>query len=103
MLNLVGQVLHTFVSPKGKDREGSEYGGDDKVQILGDVHLPNGEIKKDLLTLKAHDSSLFDNFVGKKITIPVGVYSPSKGNIIYFIPKTAKPVLAGTNGLPHIS
>ncbi|MCL1164473.1 hypothetical protein L2728_21995, partial [Shewanella chilikensis] len=56
MLTMNGQLLNMFVSPKGTNKNGDDYGGQDKVQILGDVSLPNGEVRKEMFTLTAHDA-----------------------------------------------
>lgn len=94
MLYLTGKVIHVFESPKGERKDGTSYGGQDKVQILGENLLPNGETKFGLIDLTAHDSKAFRDFQGKDVSFPVGVMSPAKGQIVYFIPKGARPVLA---------
>lgn len=89
MLTLTGQLLNTFVQPKG-EKDGKEYGGQNKVQILGKMDLPDGGSKMDMYTLTAHDIKSFETFKGKNIRVPIGVLSSGK-NIIFFIPKSAKP------------
>lgn len=94
MLSLSGKLIHIFESPKGERKDGSEYGGQDKIQILGENLLPNGETRFGLIDLTAHDSKAFQEFQGKDITIQVGVMAAAKNQLIYFIPKGAKPTLA---------
>lgn len=94
MLSLSGKLIHIFESPKGERKDGSEYGGQDKIQILGENLLPNGETRFGLIDLTAHDSRAFRDYQGKDITIPVGVMAAAKNQLIYFIPKGAKPSLA---------
>lgn len=90
MLTMNGTLLNIFVSPKGTNKEGNEYGGQHKIQILGDVPLPNGETKKEMFTLTAHDVSDFQPHLSKQITVPVGAIAVSR-NVTYFIPKGARP------------
>ncbi|NKO00820.1 hypothetical protein, partial [Weissella cibaria] len=52
MFTLTGQVVHVFTAPRGISKKtGEEYGGQDKVQILGDIPLQGGETRKELVTL----------------------------------------------------
>lgn len=98
MLTMNGQLLNIFVSPKGQNSEGKEYGGQHKIQLLGDVALPNGEVRKDMFTLTAHDVTDFEKLKGKEISVPVGVFAQSKA-ITYFIPKGSKPSLSSTHAI----
>lgn len=91
MLTLTGQLINIFESPKGVKDE-KEYGGQDKIQILGEVVLQNGESRNDLITLTTHNKSLFDGMIGVPIRVPVSVFANGK-SITYFIPKGSKPEL----------
>ena len=93
MISMNGQLLNTFTSPKGQNKQGEEYGGQAKIQILGDVALPNGEVKKDMFTLTAHDVMDFEGLQGKDITVPIGIFAQGK-SVTYFIPKGSKPSLS---------
>ncbi|WP_249928767.1 hypothetical protein [Pseudoalteromonas sp. S3260] len=92
MLTLSGQLINIFESPKGVKDE-KEYGGQDKIQILGEVVLQNGESRNDLITLTTHDKQLFEGLKGKSIRVPVSVFANGK-SITYFIPKGSKPTAA---------
>lgn len=92
MLTLTGQLINTFIQPKG-EKDGKEYGGQNKVQILGEVELQDGGSKMDMYTLTAHDIESFKTFVGKKISFQVGVLATGR-NLVFFIPKSTKPKLA---------
>jgi len=92
MLTMNGQLLNIYVSPKGKKENGDEYGGQDKIQILGDVSLPNGETRKDMFTLTAHNVSDFKQHIGKEITVPVGAIANGKV-VTFFIPKGSTPIV----------
>lgn len=85
MLTLKGKLINTFVSPKG-EKDGKEYGGQDKVQIIGDVLLPNGETKVDMFTLTTSDAAQFESHIDKMIRVPIGVFAAARA-VTYYIPK----------------
>lgn len=91
MLTLNGQLINSFKTPEG-EKDGKEYGGQDKVQILGEVVLPNGESKRELLTLSTHNKEYFDGLEGQPISVPVSVFANGK-SVTYFIPKGSKPIV----------
>ncbi len=90
MLTLTGQLIHSFKSPTGETKEGRQYGGDYKIQVLGELDLPNGESRRDLITLTAHDISKYAEFQGKEISVPVGVFVNGK-TASFFIPRGSQP------------
>lgn len=90
MLNITGQVLHVFEKPAVK-RGDELIDAKPQVQLLGEFYLPNGESKFDLVTLTTDSPKDFEQYKGQTISVPVGAFSPSKGSIIYFIPKGSKP------------
>ena len=92
MLTMNGQLLNIYVSPKGQNKAGEEYGGQDKIQLLGDFSLPNGETRKDMFTLTAHNVSDFKNLIGKEISVPVGVIANGK-LVTFFIPQGSTPTV----------
>lgn len=89
MLTLKGQLINTFLTPKS-EKNGNEYGGQDKIQIIGDVELPNGEKRKDMYTLTTHNIDKFEPFLGEEISVPIGIFNTGKA-IAYFIPKGSSP------------
>lgn len=88
MFFLKGQLVNLFESPKGVSKSGEEYGGNSKLQVLGDIPLKNGECRKEIVTLSTDEPEKFKSFVGRDISLPVGIFS-SKGVTHYFIPKGA--------------
>ena len=62
MINLHGTLINAFRVDGGKGKDGKEYEARDKVQILGSLELPNGEIKHELVDLTVEDSRLFEPF-----------------------------------------
>lgn len=87
MLSLTGVLVNTFNPPefKSKDPEnGDKKPQKPKLQVLGDVALKNGEVKKELLTVSVPDLTLYEGKEGSEVTIPVGAFAPAKGSIAYF-------------------
>ena len=91
MLIMTGQLLNVFRSVQGVNKEGKDFGGQHKIQILGSVTLQNGETQNKLVDLTCHDLSAFERLVGKQIAFPVSVMA-SGGNVVYFIPKGGQPM-----------
>lgn len=90
MFSITGQIINIFEAPEGKNKEGQAYGGETKVQLLGEFHLKNGEAKKDLMTLSVPVKweHALKQSQGKEITLPVGVFVTG-GAIRTFIPEDA--------------
>jgi hypothetical protein len=93
MLNITGQVFNVFDKPASK-RGDETIESKPQVQLLGEIYLPNGETRFDLVTLSTDAPKDFEQFKGQKVTVPIGAFAPSKGSVIYFIPKGSKPCLA---------
>ena len=50
MIKLEGTVLNVFTQQGGKDKKtGDQFADRDKVQILGAMELPNGDVKMNFL------------------------------------------------------
>lgn len=90
MFTVSGKVLQVFTAPEGKTKDGQSYGGDAKLQLLGEVTLKNGEKKNDLLTLSMPQGWVekIKAWVGKDITVPCGLYA-SGGVVKPYIPDNA--------------
>ena len=96
MIKLEGTVLNVFTQQGGKDKKtGDQFADRDKVQILGAMELPNGDVKNELFTLSVESYRDFIDFLNQKISIPVGAMA-SAGNVIFYVAKGAQPELAKT-------
>jgi hypothetical protein len=93
MLQLTGKVINVFTQEGGTGKDGTEYSERYKVQLMGERALPNGDIQMDLMDLTINDLSDWNELEGKDISIDIGAFAPSKGNIIYFVSKGSKPQL----------
>lgn len=91
MLQLTGKVINVFTQQGGEGKDGTKYDARHKVQLMGEVALPNGDIKMDLMDLTIQDLSDWNDKQGVTVSIDIGAFAPSKGNIIYFVSKGSKP------------
>lgn len=85
MFNATGQIINLFHSPASAKYEASY-----KVQLLGDMPMADGQVKKEMLTLGV-PKSVFDSLqgqVGQDVTLPIGFYVKN-GSLVTFFPKTA--------------
>lgn len=88
LFSLTGQVVNVFTAPKVVKEDGTSYGGQDKVQILGDIPLQEGQTRKDIITLTTSQGAELQKAIGSTVVAPVGFYA--KGSVIsFFIPKGA--------------
>lgn len=93
MLEMTGQVVNVFVKP-ATQRDGEAIAAKSQVQLMGQMELPNGDFKLELVTLTTHSPELFEPLKQKTVSVPVGCFSPSKGQMIFYIPHGSKPRLA---------
>lgn len=84
MILLSGKVLNVFRTERRTDKQGNEFGGDDKVQILSEVPMADGTTKHSIVDLKTNVSETFKKNIGQHVNVPVGAFAPSKGTVIFF-------------------
>jgi len=93
MYQVTAQVLNLFHSPATE-----KYDESFKVQLLGDVPLKDGQVKKDMLTLSvpAEVYNSLQGQEGKIISLPIGFFV-SNNRLMPFFPKSATlPEKAGS-------
>jgi len=95
MLNLKGTVINVFTQQGGTNKKGETFEDRDKVQILGALELPNGEIKNELVTLSVDNYRDFSEFLNKQISIAVGAMALGR-NVVFYVAKGAKPEILGS-------
>ena len=97
MFQVSGQVMNCYYQPGPVDAETGEIKkGKNKVQILGNIPVSDGGSKMDLITLTVPDGVDFKTYLQKKVSVPLGFFSPAKGSIMYFIPKGSKVTALST-------
>ena len=90
MFRLTGQIVNVYVSPKGVSKKtGEEYGGQDKVQIMGQIPLPNGQFRMELVDLTTDQGEALKRIENQTVTCPVAFYV-SRGSVGYYIPQGHK-------------
>jgi len=85
MFNATGQIINLFKSPASE-----KYDASYKVQILGNMPLVDGQVKKEMLTLNV-PLSVFNSLqgrTGEEVSIPIGFYVKN-GVLVTFYPKHA--------------
>lgn len=105
MFQVSGQVVHVYDAPQVVDKQTGEITREEKpkVQIVGDLPLPNGQLRYDIITLSVEDKTEWEALQGRRIAVPLGFFAPSKGNIVYFIPKGCHPRPAGELPGPQVT
>jgi len=95
MFTVSGKVINVFDQQGKLDKETGEVGETTpRLQLLGNMPMPNGEMRMDMVTVKVENKKIYEELQGKDIRLPIGVFAPSKGQIVYYVPKGAKPVAA---------
>jgi len=90
MLQMKGQVANVLETPRGTNREGQEYGGYHQVQLLCKQVLANGENRMELFTLRTDNPEEFRKFIGKSVSVPVGVFARG-GSLNFYMEKGGLP------------
>ena len=90
MLNLTGTVINVFTQQGGTNKKGEAFEDRDKVQILGAMELPNGDVKNELFTLSVENYRDFSDFLNQKISIAVGAMAMGR-SVIFYVAKGAQP------------
>jgi ABC-type amino acid transport substrate-binding protein len=92
MFTVTGQVLKTYIQPGQVNKETGEVGKSSiKVQIMGEMPVQGGDSRLEMINLTIEDKKTYEDLKGKRVRVPLGFFSPQKGNIIYFIPKGSIP------------
>lgn len=73
MFVLKGTLINVFETPKGKTKEGEDYGGEDRIQVLHENTLKNGEKRMDLVDLTVGDVAPYMDKLNAPISVPVAI------------------------------
>jgi len=90
MLTLEGQIINVFRNPTGVNKDGQEYGGQDRVQIMAENHLQNGETRIDLVNLTVINPRSYEVLKGQRARIPVGCFASGR-TVAFYAVKGAEP------------
>ena len=83
MFQAKGQLIAAYSSPASE-----KYPEAYRVQILGDMPMESGQVKKEMLTLGVPKSiyDVLQKCVGEWVTLPLGFYCKG-GTLVTFFPK----------------
>ncbi|HKJ89094.1 MAG TPA: hypothetical protein VKA48_11380 [Gammaproteobacteria bacterium] len=91
MLYLQAQVLNTFTTPEGVNRDtGEAYGGQHRVQLLYKDTMRNGETRMQPVDLNTQQPGSYE--VGAQVMVPVRVFSPPQGGVRFAEAGPPEPV-----------
>lgn len=93
MLTLHGTLINVYESPKGVTKEGKDYGGQNRIQVMAENVLQNGEKKVELVDLTVDDVTNYKSQISKPVRVPVGVYV-SAGKLSYYVLKAPQAATA---------
>lgn len=94
MFNVEGRLLHIYENPGRVDKETGEADEDrPRIQVLGRIPLRNGQHNFGLVDLTCPSPSQYQALLGRDVVVPLGMFSPEKNRIIYFIPQGSHPRL----------
>ena len=88
MFNITGKVLNCFVQHQRPNKEtGEVIPPKSKVQIMDSVPVMSGASKYEMIDLSVPEGMDFKQYEGEVVSVPLGVFAPAKGSVIYFIPQ----------------
>ena len=93
MIELVGTLVNTFATPAGKNKKGEDYDSKDKIQLMGEFPMPNGETRMELVTLTVDDLSEYVQHINKKVRLSVGVMATGARSVLFFVRRGSVPKL----------
>lgn len=93
MIKLEGTIINVFTQQGGTSKKtGEAFEDRDKIQLLGELELPNGSIKHELIDLTVENGKEYEPLKGKRVSIPCGALASSR-TVIFYVAKGGKPKL----------
>jgi hypothetical protein len=90
MLTLSGIVANIYKSPPGVNKTtGEAFGNQDRIQIMCENILQNGQKRVELIDLTIGDVTPYQGCLNKPVSVSVGVYV-NAGKPAFFALKTQK-------------
>ena len=91
MIEITGQLVNTYTTPAGTNKKGEAFEARDKIQLLGELHQPNGETRLEMLTMSVDDLSPYVPLKGARIRVAVGAMGTTGRGVLFFVKKGTKP------------
>ena len=93
MIKLEGTIINVFTQQGGTSKKtGEAFADRDKIQLMGELELPNGSIKHELIDLTVENGKEYETLKGKRVSIPCGALSSGR-NVIFYVAKGGTPKL----------
>ena len=87
MIKLEGTIINVFTQQGGKDKKtGEAFADRDKIQLLGEFELPNGDKKNELIDLTVENGKEYEGTKNKRVSIPCGALASGR-NVIFTLQK----------------
>ncbi len=99
MLSLNGIVQNVFRMEASTDKKTGEVRpAADRIQIMAENTLQNGEKRIELVTLKVENGEPFRTLVGRSVRLPVGVFVSGSAVQFYALKGQGAPEVASDAG-----
>jgi hypothetical protein len=93
MIKLEGTIINVFTQQGGTSKKtGEAFADRDKIQLMGELELPNGSIKHELIDLTVEDGKAYESLKNKRVSIPCGALASGR-NVVFYVAKGATPKL----------
>jgi hypothetical protein len=93
MIKLEGTIINVFTQQGGTSKKtGEAFADRDKIQLMGELELPNGSIKHELIDLTVEDGKAYESLKNKRVSIPCGAFASGR-NVVFYVAKGATPKL----------
>ena len=93
MIKLEGTIINVFTQQGGTSKKtGEAFADRDKIQLMGELELPNGSIKHELIDLTVENGKEYESLKNKRVSIPCGALASGR-NVIFYVAKGATPKL----------
>ena len=89
MYQISGQLVKVYCQQR-TDRDTGEVTAEHRCNVLGEIATRDGgDFRLDLQDIRVPDEHVaaLRSREGQNVTLPVGLFSPAKGQVILFIPK----------------
>lgn len=97
MLTLNGVVQNVFRTEQSTDKKTGEIRpAADRVQIMAENTLQNGEKRIELVTLKVENGEPYRKLAGRSVRVPVGAFISGSAVQFYALKGQGAPEVAGT-------
>lgn len=73
MLVLEGILINAYETPKGVTKDGKEYGGESKIQVMYETMLQNGEKRTEMETLTVSNAKPYLDKKNTPVRVPVSL------------------------------